>query len=815
MFCPNCGTKIYENAKFCANCGYNIKNSDMESNDIEIKESDYNRNNNIKLEEFNNKSSNEVENKSSKLHIDNCSEIIKETNKNDDNIIKKNDNNVKNNDKLNKVSSHEKNFVVNNSQHQLTPIDNKKYKNRKNKKFLRFFLIGLLIFLSISLISYKSMQLIYNKISYEDLNNYIQDNKYDKLYSYIDFYYDNEEKQELVREAVSLILSNGKDEEILRLENLFFDKYESNEYVSGDILIKTFNEHNRVFKSLDRFIKVIENGENENIEEIIIMLSRYEEDKLIEKVKLLMETALNNDDIDSANRILMIFNKVGTITDENMEMIILAFNQLNEMEDTITSKSIELSEIRNKINNTNGDVPKAKTKKIRVFVRQYIDDNKYYIIFPEDSEILGELPTGDDAILKSTVTEFETMGWYDAYTEIIGTEEMEFEALIGDFKSTKEVNVYKEISEQQFLLSKKYNNLKNEANDIEDYIDGLNESIVLFKESIIEQLTYENILQETNANLSDNSIVNENKLINEDNNDSLIIYEDPFSEEVYFEYPDNLNAHVESYISGTTFYDSSGNLLWYYPLEAVLPQNKNYYRSYLEEQYYKVEQVNVEGADSAYRCINGTEKSDTTTLVVFANDKAYCLGLELTNYEVLSQDEEKNLRNSFEIMAESFRLNNDLLVNEESSITEGSPDYVIWDRVRASSILEASSSTYVAENVLDWDSSTAWVEGDKADGEGEWIKLECDHEIEFNVISIMNGYNKSEDIYYKNNRVKTIEIELSDGSKTTIDLSDEFGCYNYITFDNTIKTKSIKISILDVYYGTKYSDTCISSIEVY
>ena len=78
----------------------------------------------------------------------------------------------------------------------------------------------------------------------------------------------------------------------------------------------------------------------------------------------------------------------------------------------------------------------------------------------------------------------------------------------------------------------------------------------------------------------------------------------------------------------------------------------------------------------------------------------------------------------------------------------------------------------------------------------------------------MNGYVDffRTDLYKKNNRVKKIQIESMD--------SEEKYNFDYILEDTPNfqeiqlprYTKKIKITILDVYKGTDYDDTCISGI---
>jgi len=153
---------------------------------------------------------------------------------------------------------------------------------------------------------------------------------------------------------------------------------------------------------------------------------------------------------------------------------------------------------------------------------------------------------------------------------------------------------------------------------------------------------------------------------------------------------------------------------------------------------------------------------------------------------------------------------------EYVEVESGSPEYIEFDNITASSTLKASSNnSYEPRFVTDWKRETAWVEGKDDDGIGEWIKLEKDNPIKVSGIEINNGYLKSESIYKANNRVKTIKIEFSNGESITKGLKDEFGANNLIEFDKPIETSYIKLTILDVYKGSKYNDTCISEIHAF
>ncbi|MGI6086150.1 MAG: NADase-type glycan-binding domain-containing protein [Acetivibrionales bacterium] len=160
----------------------------------------------------------------------------------------------------------------------------------------------------------------------------------------------------------------------------------------------------------------------------------------------------------------------------------------------------------------------------------------------------------------------------------------------------------------------------------------------------------------------------------------------------------------------------------------------------------------------------------------------------------------------------------------------------------------AYSSSLSAENVIDGDIHTAWVEyeernnteqEEKYDGKGigEWIKIykKTKAKLEYRKgergyytdvdigytdsmllsgIKIINGYAKSREIYLANNRVKKAEVILSDGTSYVFDLEDNNLGFQTLDFGKEIETRQVVIKILDIYEGNKYNDTCISEVEL-
>lgn len=138
--------------------------------------------------------------------------------------------------------------------------------------------------------------------------------------------------------------------------------------------------------------------------------------------------------------------------------------------------------------------------------------------------------------------------------------------------------------------------------------------------------------------------------------------------------------------------------------------------------------------------------------------------------------------------------------------------------ISSSSSLPAEGSfSYSATQVQDNSLKTAWLEGVKGDGIGEWIKFESDNNQLISNIIIYNGYLKNNSTYLNNGRIKKFSLEFSDGTIQSYDIeksSFQESSNGYkISFDTPITTSSVKLTVLDVYKGVYYSDLAISEIK--
>lgn len=130
--------------------------------------------------------------------------------------------------------------------------------------------------------------------------------------------------------------------------------------------------------------------------------------------------------------------------------------------------------------------------------------------------------------------------------------------------------------------------------------------------------------------------------------------------------------------------------------------------------------------------------------------------------------------------------------------------------VSATSCLTEKDGIYKAEYLFD-KSEKSWVEGEKGSGIGVEINIQFTENNNLYEFYIKNGFGDNR-LYFENNRVKKMKAEFSCGRSAIIFLEDNPGFQKVVLSDFT-NTDFIKLTILDVYRGTKYDDTAISEIS--
>lgn len=131
-----------------------------------------------------------------------------------------------------------------------------------------------------------------------------------------------------------------------------------------------------------------------------------------------------------------------------------------------------------------------------------------------------------------------------------------------------------------------------------------------------------------------------------------------------------------------------------------------------------------------------------------------------------------------------------------------------------SSVLKPQfGNSYDAQNLFNASTGTAWVEGREGNGVGEWITVEFDAMRVVKSINVQNGYQKNNDIFQKNNRVRQLRAVFSQGETQTFILRDRLGS-ELLTLPKPVRAYWVKFIIDDVWAGNKYTDTAITKLLV-
>lgn len=131
----------------------------------------------------------------------------------------------------------------------------------------------------------------------------------------------------------------------------------------------------------------------------------------------------------------------------------------------------------------------------------------------------------------------------------------------------------------------------------------------------------------------------------------------------------------------------------------------------------------------------------------------------------------------------------------------------------ASTELKETTITHYAQRVLDGKLETAWCEGVKGVGVGEWIRISnaAEKELEIIAIEIKGGYQADQKRLDNNGWPTELLIECEGGYSQKVDFYDYDAVF---LLDMPVKTDWVKLTILNAMPGVKYEDTCISEIRL-
>jgi len=137
-------------------------------------------------------------------------------------------------------------------------------------------------------------------------------------------------------------------------------------------------------------------------------------------------------------------------------------------------------------------------------------------------------------------------------------------------------------------------------------------------------------------------------------------------------------------------------------------------------------------------------------------------------------------------------------------------------KVSASSTL--AGGKYSPDNVNkssgDVDLDSCWAEGVAGNGEGEWLEISAKVPVLLDTLQITNGLTVSDALFRANNRIKKLDLSVNGGAPVTVQLPDQMDPFDIKLPETKAVVRTIRLTVREVYPGTKYQDTCVTRIRL-
>jgi hypothetical protein len=133
--------------------------------------------------------------------------------------------------------------------------------------------------------------------------------------------------------------------------------------------------------------------------------------------------------------------------------------------------------------------------------------------------------------------------------------------------------------------------------------------------------------------------------------------------------------------------------------------------------------------------------------------------------------------------------------------------------VSSSALKGTAIASFQATNLVDGDPTTPWQEGANGAGLGEWVRFEFTQPLELARLEILNGYQKDDERFVGNPRVRLVMVEYSSGATQLVELSDVRD--PQIINPTSEAVEWVKLAIVSVYPGDKWEDTALSEVRIY
>lgn len=131
---------------------------------------------------------------------------------------------------------------------------------------------------------------------------------------------------------------------------------------------------------------------------------------------------------------------------------------------------------------------------------------------------------------------------------------------------------------------------------------------------------------------------------------------------------------------------------------------------------------------------------------------------------------------------------------------------------------ELDSVKYKADNIHDFNLLTGWVEGKSDYGIGEYIEFYFKpNSPRVNKLIFYNGYFKNQNLWESNSRIKKAKLYFNGKLHALLEFQDINApqSFSIDPINSTTENQDLilKIEIVEIYKGTKYSDVVVSEIN--
>jgi hypothetical protein len=133
--------------------------------------------------------------------------------------------------------------------------------------------------------------------------------------------------------------------------------------------------------------------------------------------------------------------------------------------------------------------------------------------------------------------------------------------------------------------------------------------------------------------------------------------------------------------------------------------------------------------------------------------------------------------------------------------------------VSSSALKGTSTASYQATNLLDDDLTTAWVEGANGTGLGEWVRFEFAQPLVLARLEIANGFQKDDQRFRGNPRVRLVKVEYSSGATQLVELFDVKDLQMVVPTSEAVEW--VRLIVVSVYPGERWEDAALSEVHLY